>query len=145
MNIMDFGHNSFVAVKGLKERIQEAEKENQMSREIKFRAWSPSEKMMFPDICWCDMGDEDTDFILMQFTGLKNKEGLEIDWWENDLLQSLGINKRIGQIKYDERYAEWRLYVDGNSWCSLAAAYHDGWKKVGNIHTHPELLEQDNE
>lgn len=30
MPIMDFGHNSFVAVKGLKERIQEAEKENQM-------------------------------------------------------------------------------------------------------------------
>lgn len=79
-----------------------------------------------------------------QQVGLKDKNGKKIDWWEDDLLQSIGIDKRIGQITYDERYAEWRLYVDGNSWCSLAAAYYDGWKKVGNIHQHPNLLEQDN-
>lgn len=81
-------------------------------------------------------------FVFMQYTGLKNKSGKEIDWWENDLLQSLGTDKRIGQIKYDEKCAEWRLYVGGNSWCSLAVAYYDGWKKVGSIHELPELMEK---
>jgi hypothetical protein len=37
---MDFGHKSFVHTTGLKERIEKVEKENQMSREIRFRAWN---------------------------------------------------------------------------------------------------------
>ena len=126
-------------------------------REIKFRAWADGE-MHYNDFSIEYNGGEMDDMIaytrtdghviicskfdLMQYPGLKDKNGKEIDWWENDLLQSLGTDKLFGQIKYDEKCAEWRLYVGGISWCSLAAAFYDGWIKVGDIHTTPKLMKE---
>lgn len=88
--------------------------------------------------------------ILMQYTGLKDKDGKELDWWEDDLLRkgSDHPNAPIGKIMYDEWMAKWSIvskgYERGKSteFCGLAQAYMNGWKKVGDIHTTPELLKK---
>lgn len=83
---------------------------------------------------------------LEQFTGLRDKNGDEVDWWDGDLLRkgSDHPNAPIGIIAYNERRAQWVLgsMGAGTDFCSLATAYECEWKKFGTIHEHPELLKK---
>ena len=140
-------------------------------REIKFRAWHPEEKKM-----WLDVGTDgsgciilDTEFmqlknlkgkaILMQYTGLKDKNGTEI--YEGDIVR--GFEKESGFPPYDStlpRVVEFR----NGCWCFNADRYDDGdWIRfgfwthsnegknqlkqlevVGNIYENKDLLEANN-
>ena len=116
-----------------------------MSREIKFRGWNNITKTMLDlkaitpltidDKLKCDglflpFVDE---VILMQHTGLKDKDGVEI--YEGDVDESGGI------VVWNEDDASFYLDIKNIETQSLECA--EEWMKViGNIHQHPELLEK---
>jgi uncharacterized phage protein (TIGR01671 family) len=107
-------------------------------RDIKFRAWSPSRKVMgepfkpFPVMGGIFNKDE----VLMQYTGLKDKDGKEI--YEGDLMID-GMHKYPHKIIYTlgsfvgkEIKGKFHGYADG--------IFFDRFKVIGNIYENPELL-----
>lgn len=135
MDIMTFGNKSFIAVKGLKERIEEAEKENQM-REIKFRQPRLDNRGNFID--WFYWGLIDDGFIAplrlnidsYQFTGLKDKNGTEI--YEEDIFRSIAgwkgtIIYNKGSFGHFDKIGQWLPLC---TWASL-----DWFEIIGNVHT----------
>ena len=125
-------------------------------REIKFRAWlvdvpngprmeewNPSFfSDMSPVTSWGDeFPTDDPSVVLMQYTGLKDKNGKEI--YEGDIWE------------YDQRYKViWKdsgFAVDGEMWISFAGNLNvslgwfsemaDNGEVIGNIYENPELVE----
>lgn len=113
-----------------------------MKREIKFRAWHQEQKRMFqvygigPDFITeqtlngIDYGtnafcDDDLEFInVMQFTGLRDKNGKEI--YEGDIVR---FPDRVGAVEWIS--AEWGY---------RNVMWPEGCEVIGNIHQTPELL-----
>ena len=130
-------------------------------REIKFRAWDKKKKKMYSDnnwpncwFLWLDgsiwsIPDEHTlnidsqakdvnmskDFILMQYTGLKDKNGKKI--YEGDILS------------YELKQG-WEIFFEDG--CYYMMCDNDSYllekiramisKVIGNIYENPELLEK---
>jgi len=138
-----------------------------MSREIEFRAWNKAKKFM--DTAWCidwehgqvchrshDVSQLEN-CILMQYTGLKDKNGKEIYegdiiYWEID--NGVGIESYTAIVKWSENLVEegwnqtykWLVGYTGNYYrgsydeLSTPAAYNDALQIIGNIYENPELL-----
>ena len=132
-----------------------------MSRPLKFRIWDGKEMRLldqqfvgvgqigFSDTHWVDLNEHDAeDFQVMQFTGLKDKNGLEI--YEGDRLEYL-IDPHDPDGPTDRYTVEWRgngfvgvwdgdkeAKNSGND--GLIDAYLD-IAVIGNIYENPELLE----
>lgn len=134
-------------------------------RDIKFRVWDKETKHMH--ICGEDVHDtitfenetnkayyynlqngcgslrEDSDYILMQYTGLKDKNGKEI--YEGDIIkicaEGLG-GEAIGKIVYDEYDLAFvlRNEVEELSECLWYAEQQ--LEVIGNIYDNPELLRE---
>lgn len=125
-------------------------------REIKFRAWNLLAKKMMSheDICYtpnlkmyelfCDTPDN-RPWELMQYTGLKDKNGVEI--YEGDIITTgsglndkfkveYKINSFIFSIAYYE-YTRYLLYLERWQYSKLEV--------IGNIYENPELLGPNNE
>ena len=118
-----------------------------IAREIKFRAWN-GKRMLNRTIwdrnwytkdnrCVCGAVPEDrTKLVLMQFTGLKDKNGVDI--YEGDVLE------------FGDKWKETLLIEWGKS-CGCCGTFHawpthdhygmDG-KIIGNIYENPDLLEK---
>ena len=129
-------------------------------REIKFRAWHKEKKYMkyddiYPDgkrdwAGWeqsfdCMIHVMQMDFELMQFTGLKDKNGKEI--YEGDIIEYAvqddggGWDVCRGSVEFTDCAFQVRL-VDGCDFNGLYEFLCD-WDKcevIGNIHENPELL-----
>ncbi len=129
-------------------------KGNVMNREIKFRAWDEvnQKTRYWPDktnmTFWRDgelvYFDHDGGRLIlslseeMQYTGLKDKNGKDLDWWEGDLLELDGGASGTHVIEWDNNGA---CFMCGGD--ELLVNVRDGYKteKIGNIHEHPDLLE----
>jgi len=118
-------------------------------RKIKFRAWDKKEKIMINSesketsetysdgismegnfsFVQCNACRDGEDFILMQFTGLKDKDGKEI--FEGDIVKyPHGIGKVI--------FMNCSYWIDTKYCCVLLYDYTI--EILGNIYENPELL-----
>jgi uncharacterized phage protein (TIGR01671 family) len=139
-----------------------------MNRQIKFRAWDDKKKCFISDeflishnnggniqvigiSIYRDSSEINEDIYLMQYTGLKDKNGVEI--YEKDLLSN---GDYIFEVQFNVQQGKWCLnpikYLkkDNNQeWFITALEYQqlgNGYYSrkdleiIGNLHKSPELL-----
>jgi len=132
-------------------------------RELKFRAWNGDE-MVFSDrpqdtkgvrikhgeVClaeayWFDGWDSASEIVvdaeIMQYTGLKDKNGVEI--YESDLLEVCENTKGVLLVEFKNEYVGGWVLSNPSSvnHFSLGARAESELAVIGNIYENPELLE----
>ena len=127
-------------------------------REIKFRAWVKDSKSMIEDVLpihnevyrlYCRDFEQDTDRYqnlgsaeIMQYTGLKDKNGKEI--YEGDIVRCpLKHNEHLNyEVVFDYGSFTGVRHLDGYDVKVVTASMMSIMGEViGNIHDNPELLE----
>lgn len=134
-----------------------------MNREIKIKIWDKYTKVMSEEfelselvfdfnVIWTSRfkGQEEIsgcDIVFRQFTGIKDKNGIDI--YEGDIIKS---GSRIMQIVFKQEACQfWMIWKDTNGikrYDPLTATYgddtgyfsNDSLEIIGNIHENPELI-----
>ena len=123
-----------------------------MNREIRFRAWDSEEfpsKMIYQDdkteynketyLIEFFKKIQGHNSIIMQFTGLKDKNGKEI--FEEDIIQGFYENEtENGEVYWDNDSASFD--IKGVNWMSMEnlECSNQYYEVIGNIYENPELL-----
>ena len=124
-------------------------------REMKFRAFLKSNQVMY-DVLTLDIIDKKAlienaekqlkgyvklqEIELMQYTGLKDKNGKEI--YEGDII-SFGDNKAVVFYEHAKFKAKYRYY--NNCYCYDALSevlYYNKVEIIGNIYENKELIDE---
>ena len=125
-------------------------------REIKFRVWNPIDKTMHyealpdynGDVKYLEKGKEiilepwaDREPILMQYTGLKDKNGKEV--YKGDIVEFRGEIYEITEIANMLNFM--LISRNGDSSLNVNDLIFYGWYQemevIGNIYENPELLD----
>ena len=126
-------------------------------REIKFRAWDKELRVMVDwrgmnkfndlyDALDCNHYDVATaTYALMQYTGLKDKNGKEI--YEGDIVKD--YNGNILQVSWADCWARYMMSLDGRNCMYYLEDYNHNkpdclarnMRIIGNIYENPELKE----
>ena len=109
-------------------------------REIKFRAWHKKMKIMSNTAALEHLIEKDyhwdaSDALWMQYTGLKDANGVEI--YEGDVVYISGIGNCV--VKWDAGGAYW-MFESKDEDAEFQFVAEDLERVIGNIHEHPELL-----
>lgn len=117
-----------------------------MQRAIKFRAWDKDRQEMFPvyELVFVPGGGIDigargalgmddwrANCDLMQYTGLKDKNGQEI--YERDILKYCTNGRLSAPIEFPKDYTWLKMHTEDAHWRSAVEV-------IGNIYENPELL-----
>uniref|UniRef100_A0A6M3IS57 Putative YopX protein n=1 Tax=viral metagenome TaxID=1070528 RepID=A0A6M3IS57_9ZZZZ len=123
-------------------------------RGIKFRAWNERIKKM-ENVINLDWFSEEgslnkvdiitplaqvrDELILIQYTGLHDKNGKEI--WEGDICKN--VDGEIGKVVFTNG-AFWMQYIPPYDWDPMdpAQLLYNTLKIIGNIYENPELLKE---
>ena len=132
------------------------------NREIKFRAWEKNTNQMMKvyNVIHCEGGlrvegtgvhigngwvtqengyKHNCDAILMQYTGLKDKNGVEI--YEGDVVKFNFTGREEGTSEVKWEYGEWNVTDFSEDVRISDNLYGAAYIEVmGNIHQNPELL-----
>lgn len=137
-----------------------------MRRDIKFRAWGIDNKRMWFNVqnaydmqichnkpeckgyCGCEdvhfypssFGEvlEDADFIVMQYTGLKDKNGKEI--YEGDVIKHHKYNGALSIVEWNQPACGWGLSGEDKRFMFLSDMCCKNIEVIGNIYENKKLL-----
>ena len=128
-------------------------------RELKFRAWFPERIECYPieldgkrspaNMHYFGLfdhaGELRDDAIIMQYTGLKDKNGKEI--YEGDIVNLIpdGYVSELAKVEWDGSHAQWIYRRISSLEIANGTGVYIQWKPVeviGNIYENSELLEE---
>lgn len=119
-------------------------------RDIKFRAWLPKANTMVYEIEKDDdladiIADKGNKYILMQYTGLEDKNGVEI--YEGDILEYTFTDykgKKLWKEKYilKENISGWEMRNITKPRRHRSLSLVKNYEVVGNIYDNPDLLKK---
>ena len=120
-------------------------------REIKFRAWFNKKpdwwkrQMFYSDDEPAGIGDwfyevqcYQEDAPIMQFTGLKDKNGKEI--YEGDIVRAIYKDMGSGEEITEEYEMEWECTDPGPGYVGFNVGNYQSIEIIGNVWENPELL-----
>lgn len=118
-----------------------------MQREIKFRTWyKPESKFYFgkdacafPEFTYSWRDGNRNNYIIQQYTGLKDKNGVEI--YEGDIIRCKSFDGWFDKIGYYYNMeVKYQTLESGDSQLSGFLYINIDREVVGNIFENPELL-----